>query len=89
MRRQVGQCDETLERAAAEELAPKVVADTGPHQTARDYAGKKASEGQSRPSDDSHIALRASSAWAIVTPSAYSRSPPTGSPRAMRDTVSG
>src|SRR5437879_4713806 len=31
-----------------------------------------------------HIALRAESAWAIVTPSAYSRSPPTGSPRAIR-----
>jgi len=33
------------------------------------------------------IALRAANACAMVTPSAYSKSPPTGSPRAMRDTV--
>src|SRR5579863_3747962 len=35
------------------------------------------------------ISRRADSACAIVTPSAYSRSPPTGMPRAMRETVSG
>src|SRR2546427_3739817 len=32
------------------------------------------------------MSRRASSACAMVTPSAYSRSPPTGSPRAMRVT---
>ena len=39
---------------------------------------------------DAHHAIsrRAARACAIVTPSAYSRSPPTGRPRAMRVTVS-
>src|SRR5439155_1583169 len=37
---------------------------------------------------DSVMSRRASNAWAIVTPSAYSRSPPTGMPRAMRVTRS-
>src|ERR1043166_5133351 len=36
-----------------------------------------------------HIALRAFRAWAMVTPSAYSRSPPTGIPRAIRVTETG
>ena len=35
----------------------------------------------------SHMARRAVSAWAIVTPSAYSRSPPMGMPRAIRVTA--
>src|SRR5437879_12572485 len=35
---------------------------------------------------DSVMSRRASNACAIVTPSAYSRSPPTGMPRAMRVT---
>src|SRR2546426_2482589 len=35
---------------------------------------------------DSAMSRRASSACAMVTPSAYSRSPPTGRPRAMRVT---
>src|SRR5688500_14534271 len=37
----------------------------------------------------SHIALRAASACAIDAPSAYSRSPPIGRPRAMRVTLTG
>jgi len=46
--------------------------------------------GPSPPTDRTQrISRRAESACAIVTPSAYSRSPPTGIPRAIRETVTG
>src|SRR5688572_16888549 len=52
-------------------------------------ATEKAQRRQTGRSSHHRISRRAVSACAIVTPSAYSRSPPTGSPRAMRDTITG
>src|SRR5512146_2654897 len=74
-------------RTIAEKVAPGALCLLSPD----DQPQRKATsqpDGQRRhvPRAWHHISLRALIAWAIVTPSAYSRSPPTGRPRAMRVT---
>ena len=81
-------CDPS-EGMLAEEIAPVLALHSAPHQGAGGNAADEPDrhEADFLPAHD--IARLAVSAWAIVTPSAYSRSPPTGSPRAIRDTVRG
>jgi hypothetical protein len=78
-----------MQRRLAEKVAAILALHPAPDKTAGGYAADESHcyEASALPAHD--IALRAVSACAIVTPSAYSRSPPTGSPRAMRETVSG
>ena len=71
----------------------KIAAVSPLHSRPQQRSGGKAadeSDGDKPASGSPHVIVRrAVSACAIVTPSAYSRSPPTGNPRAMRETVSG
>jgi hypothetical protein len=78
-----------MQRRLAEKIAAVLTLHSAPEETAGSYAADESYsyEAGALPAHD--IALRAVSACAIVTPSAYSRSPPTGSPRAIRETVRG
>jgi len=71
----------------AEQVAAILLLEMTPGQRAECDSAKKTKSCKATVTCCDHIARRADSACAIVTPSAYSRSPPTGSPRAMRDTV--
>jgi len=65
--------------------AAAVALHSAPHQRAGGNPAEKAYRNESCAALSAHdIALLAVNAWAMVTPSAYSRSPPTGRPRAMR-----
>src|SRR5690349_2255524 len=88
----VSQCRQTADGAAAEQVTaappnlgtPDQQAD---NKTAEEPGGHRFGVIPLRPT--LHMLLLAASACAIVTPSAYSKSPPTGSPRAILDTVIG
>ena len=68
---------------------PKMFSACGDQRTSRHAAEESHGDCASALSTAHDIALRAVKAWAMVTPSAYSRSPPTGSPRAILEIVSG
>jgi hypothetical protein len=78
-----------MERGLAEKIAAILALHPAPDKTAGSYSADESHSYEARALSAHDIDLRALSAWAIVTPSAYSRSPPTGSPRAMRETVRG
>src|SRR5258708_11970258 len=71
---------------AAEQLPPRPMNLRAPDDCASDHPPEEPG-GDGNSCVASHIALRAVSACAMVTPSAYSRSPPTGMPRAIRVTT--
>jgi len=74
-------------RVTTEKIAPVLLLKMTPCKSTERYASKKSERRETAVTRTDHIARRAESACAIVTPSAYSRSPPTGNPRAMRETV--
>ena len=84
----VAQCRKPAERMAAEEVATVLPLKVAPRESAACDAGNKSQSSELAVTSADHITRRADSACAMVTPSAYSRSPPTGSPRAMRVIVS-
>ncbi len=87
-RPQIGQGGEAPKRVTAEEIASVLPLEVGPCHRTTGNAHHKTGCGERSDISVSHIARRAASACAMVTPSAYSRSPPTGRPRAMRLIVS-
>src|SRR5438874_1162407 len=87
---QISERSDAEKRIAGEQIAPAVALHSAPHQrTSRHAAEESHGDCASALSTAHDIALRAVKAWAMVTPSAYSRSPPTGSPRAILEIVSG
>src|SRR5688500_13592731 len=87
-RAQITECGEPPERMPAEQVATILALKMTPCKRAAGRSRNESESGELPVTNGYHIARRAESACAIVTPSAYSRSPPTGSPRAMRVTVS-
>ena len=87
-RAQIAQRREPAQRVPAEKIAPMLALQVTPRESPARQSRKKAETRQLAVTTADHIARRAESACAMVTPSAYSRSPPTGSPRAMRVTES-
>src|SRR5688500_957203 len=83
---QISQRRQTPERLRVEQVAPEAVHLHAPYERPHRRATEKAERRHVRHPAHHRISRRAESACAIVTPSAYSRSPPTGNPRAMRDT---
>ncbi len=71
----------------AEEVATVLTLKVTPRERAAGETSNEAKSRQLAVTAADHIARRADKACAMVTPSAYSRSPPTGNPRAMRVTV--
>src|SRR5205823_3935459 len=87
-RPKVAQRSDAEERIPREQVAATVPLHSAPHQRTRCHAAQKSHGDETRTLATAHdIALLAVNAWAMVTPSAYSRSPPTGSPRAILETV--
>ena len=84
---QIAERGKPTERMAAEKVAPVLLLEMTPGQRTAGCPAKKSKCGELPVPCAIHIVRRAESACAIVTPSAYSRSPPTGRPRAMRLTV--
>src|SRR5438270_3003740 len=88
-RPEVAECRDAKQWRLAEEIAAVVTLHSAPEKRSCGDASHKSNGDKGRALPLHDIALRAVSACAIVTPSAYSRSPPTGRPRAIRETVSG
>src|SRR5207302_7467554 len=89
---EVADSRQAAQRVAAEEIAAATAYLHAPHDEPGDDASDKPGRDETMTtramaSSQSHIALRAASACAMDAPSAYSRSPPTGRPRAMRVTL--
>src|SRR5688500_8578159 len=84
---QVPERREPAERLRVEQIAPEALHLHAPDERPHRRATEKPQCRQIRRTAHHRISRRADSACAIVTPSAYSRSPPTGNPRAMRDTT--
>jgi len=87
-RAQVAECGEPAKWMTAEQIAAVLALNMAPRQRAARGPTEESQRSKSAVTRAYHIARRADNACAMVTPSAYSRSPPTGSPRAMRVTVS-
>ena len=87
-RAQVAERGETTQSMPAEEIATVLLLEMAPRERSTRSSAQKTKRRQLAVSSAIHNVRRAESACAIVTPSAYSRSPPTGRPRAMRLTVS-
>jgi hypothetical protein len=85
---QIAERGKTPKWVATEQIAPVLSLEMTPRERAARRSAKKPKCHQLVTSSAIHIDRRAESACAIVTPSAYSRSPPTGRPRAIRVTVS-
>src|SRR5688500_13474189 len=86
---QVTECGEPAQRIPAEKRPAIDMLLAGPGHDPRDGTDDESGRQSAANAVGHRISRRADSAWAMVTPSAYSRSPPTGRPRAMRETVSG
>src|SRR5438067_2921402 len=89
---QVAERRQSTQRVVAEEITPATPYLHAPHDEPGDDASDKPGRDETMTTrapacSQSHIALRAASACAMDAPSAYSRSPPIGSPRAMRVTL--
>src|SRR5690606_13521447 len=80
---------QALGRTTAEQVAPVDVELPSGQQDSHRQAAQESQGSHNIGTPGHFISLRAARACAMVTPSAYSRSPPTGSPRAIRDTESG
>lgn len=85
---QIAESGKTPKWVAAEQIAPVLSLEMTPRESTTRRSANKSKCCQLLILSITHIDRRAESACAIVTPSAYSRSPPTGRPRAIRVTVS-
>src|SRR5829696_515349 len=85
--RQESQGGKPSERTRAEQIAPMVRQPVLRQQPAAGQPEHHATSEDPHPGAHQPTSCRATSAWARVTPSMYSRSPPIGRPRAKRVTL--
>jgi len=88
-RAEIAERRNAMDGGFAEEVSTVLALHMAPDQMPSSNATDEANCHETRALSAHDIARLAVSACAIVTPSAYSRSPPTGSPRAILETVSG